>query len=253
MFTEDLHKMIRAENVSVFGIGQASRMSDERSGYRPEDFMLGVQSVICFGIPIPQGVYSATKYNLEATWRSQNLLYRRLDTLSLRISTLLEENGARAIPIYGCMPLGVSEKGTVVGILNQLRMAEITGIGVIGKNGLLIHSQYGSRLMLGGLITTAPLPVMRHPDGEEPGCPSDCQICSDACPVNAILPERKQVNIMRCLSYTARTPAMSRLKFLFLRTRNKKEAARYMSITSFDEHTFHACSNCVSLCPYGDK
>ena len=253
MIVEDLHKMVRAENVSVFGISKASGMSDERSGYRPEDFMPGAQSVICFGIPVPQGVYSTTNYNKEATWRSQNLLYRRLDTLSLRISALLEENGARALPIYGCMPLGVSEKGTVVGILNQLRMAEITGIGVIGKNGLLIHSQYGSRLMLGGLITSAPLPVMRHPDGEEPGCPSDCRICSDACPVNAILPERKQVNTMRCLNHTARTPAMSRLKFLFLRMRNKKAAARYMSITSFDEHTFHTCSNCVSLCPYGDK
>ena len=215
--------------------------------------MPGVQSIICFGIPVPQGVYSTTNYNLEAVWRSQNLLYRRLDTLALRFSTLLEESGARAIPIYGCMPLGVNEKGTVVGILNQMRMAEITGIGVIGKNGLLIHSQYGSRLMLGGLITTAPLSVMHYPDNEEPGCPSECKICSDACPVNAIMPDRKQVDIMRCLRYTARTPAMSRLKFLFLRACNKKAAARYMSITSFDEHTFHICSKCVSLCPYGDK
>ncbi len=253
MIVEELHKIARAENVSVIGIGQASEMSDERSGYRPEDLMPGAQSIICFGIPVPRGVYSTTNYNLEATWRSQNLLYRRLDTLALRISTLLEENGARAIPIYGCMPLGVNEKGTVVGILNQMRMAEITGIGVIGKNGLLIHSRYGSRLMLGGLITTAPLPVMRYPVSEEPGCPSECQICSDACPVNAIMPERKQVDIMRCLSYTARTPAMSRLKFLFLRARNKKAAAQYMSITSFDEHTFHICSKCVSLCPYGDR
>jgi epoxyqueuosine reductase QueG len=151
------------------------------------------------------------------------------------------------------MPLGVNEKGTVVGFLNQIRMAEITGIDTIGKNGLLIHSQHGSRLMLGGLLTTASLPVMRYPDSEEPGCPPDCQICSDACPVNAIMPERKQVNTMRCLSYTARTPIMSKLKFLFLRALNKMAAARYMSITWFDEQTFHICSKCVSLCPYGYK
>jgi epoxyqueuosine reductase len=253
MIIEEFHKIAKAENLSVFGIGQASEMSDAPSGYRPEDFMPGAQSIICFGIPVPQGVYATTNYALEATWRSQNLLYRRLDTLALRISTLLEENGARAIPVYGCMPLGVNEKGTVVGILNQMRMAEIIGIGVIGKNGLLIHSQYGSRLMLGSLITTARLPVMRHPDGEEPGCPSECHICSDVCPVDAIMPESKRVNILRCLNYTARTPAMSKLKFLLLRARNKKAAARYMSITSFDEHTFHICSNCVSLCPYGDR
>ena len=253
MITEQICKIAKDENISVFGIGSASAMADEPPGYRPEVFVPGVQSIICFGIPIPRGVYRTATSNLEVAWRSQNLLYRRLDTLALRFSNLLEESGARSIPIYGCMPLGVNEKGTVVGILNQIRMAEITGIGVIGKNGLLIHSRYGSRLMLGGLLTTARLPVMHWPESEETGCPSDCQICSDVCPVDAIMPERKQVNIMRCLNYTAQTPAMSKLKFLYLRVRDKKAAARYMSITSFDEHTFHICSKCVSHCPYGDK
>ena len=126
-------------------------------------------------------------------------------------------------------------------------------IGVIGKNGLLLHSQYGARLMLGGVLTTADLPAMRYPESEEPGCPPDCQICADACPAEAIMPERKQVKIMRCLSYTSRTPAMSRLKFGLIRMRDKKAAARYMSLNSFDEHTFHICSKCVSLCPYGGK
>jgi len=253
MIIEEIRKIARDENVSVFGIGPASEMADDPVGFRPHDFIPGVQSLICFGIPIPCDVYRTPINSLETVWRSQNLLYRRLDTIALRFSSLLEESGARAIPTYGCMPLGVNEKGTVVGYVNQLKMAEITGIGIIGKNGLLIHSRYGSRLMLGGLLTTASLPVMHYPDSEEPGCPSDCQICSDACPVNAIMPEKKQVNIMRCLSYTARTPAMSRFKFLFLRARNKMAAARYMSITAFDEHTFHICSKCVSLCPYGDK
>ena len=155
------------------------------------------------------------------------------------------------MPIYGCMPLGVNHKGTVVGYLNQVRMAAIARIGAIGKNGLLIHSRYGSRLMLGALLTTASLPVMHAPEEEEPGCPADCRICADACPVNAIMPERKQVKIMRCLAHTARTPAMSRRKFFLLRMRNTMDAARYMSVTSFDEHTFHICSKCVSLCPYG--
>ena len=253
MVIEEIRRLAKDENVSVFGIGSASKMADEPLGYRPEDYMPGVQSLLCFGISLPRGVYCTPNYGLETAWRSQNLLYRRLDALALRFSNLLEKSGAHAIPIYGCMPLGINEKGTIVGILNQIRMAEIAGIGVTGKNGLLIHSQYGSKLMLGGLLTTASLPVTRYPDSDEPGCPPDCQICLDACPVNAIMPERKQVNIMRCLSYTSRTPAMSRIKFLYLRAINKKAAARYMSITSFDEHTFHICSKCVSLCPYGDK
>lgn len=253
VLSNEIYKIARSENMSVLGIGPASEMDNEPLGHRPEDYLQNVKTLICFGIPVPWEVYHTPTYNLETSWRSQNLLYRRLDTLALRFSNMIEEYGAYALPIYGCMPLGVNESGTVVGYVNQIKMVEVTGIGVIGKNGLLIHSQYGSRLMLGGVLTTASLSALCYPKKEESGCPPDCQICSNACPVNAILPERKQVNIMRCLSYTARTPAMSRLKFLFLRGVNKKSAARYMSMTSFDEHTFHICSKCVALCPYGNK
>jgi epoxyqueuosine reductase QueG len=105
--------------------------------------------------------------------------------------------------------------------------------------------------MLGAVLTTVVLPEMHYPEIDEPGCPPDCQICADACPVAAIMADRKQVKIMRCLKYTARTPLMWRPKFLLLRTFNPQAAARYMSLTSFDEHTFHVCSKCVALCPYG--
>ena len=107
--------------------------------------------------------------------------------------------------------------------------------------------------MLGGVVTTADLPAMRYPEVDQPGCPPGCRICVDACPIKAIVPEEKRVNIMRCLGYTARTPLMSRLKFAILRATRPESAARLMNLTAFDEHTFHICSRCVALCPYGDK
>jgi epoxyqueuosine reductase QueG len=149
------------------------------------------------------------------------------------------------------MPLDVNKKGVVGGYLNQIRMGEVTGIGVTGKNGLLLNARFGSRLMLGGVLTTAELPAKRYPEADEPGCPPDCRICADACPVNAIMPEKKQVQIMRCLSYTARTPLMSKPWFFVLSKFKPQAAARYMSLRSLDEHTFHICSRCVALCPYG--
>lgn len=251
MVAEKMLAIAKDETIPVFGIGPAAEMADAPPGFRPMDFIDDVQSVICFGIPIPRDVFKTPKYGLETTWRSQNLLYRRLDTLALRLANLLEERGARAVPIYGCMPLGINAKGAVVGYVNQIRMAEIAGIGTIGKNGVIIHSRYGPRLMLGGLLTTAVLPSRRYPEDEQPVCPSDCRICSDACPVGAIMPDRRQVKIMRCLRHTARTPMMSRLKFLYLRARNPEAAARYMSMTAFDEHTFHICSQCIAVCPVG--
>lgn len=251
MKIDEIQKVIETNNIPVFGIGSASEMKDEPAGYRPEDFLPGAQSLICFGIPLASGIYNSTNYQTETIWRSQNLMYRQLDSISLNLSSLLEQSGAQAIPIFGCMPLGVNDRGAVVGILNQLRMAEICRIGVIGKNGLLINKRFGARLMLGGLLTTASLPKINYPEFGESGCPSECRVCIDSCPVNALMPEKKKVKIMRCLTYTAKTANMSRLKFFYLLKRNKPAAARYMSMTSFDEHTFHICSKCISTCPYG--
>jgi epoxyqueuosine reductase QueG len=252
LIVDQIRKIAAAENIAVWGIGPASAMADEPSFHRPGDLLPGALSLICFALPVPKNVYCMTMYGEETVWRSQNLNYRHLDTMSLRLTNLLEESGSGAVPVWGCQPMGMNERGSVTGYLNQIRMAEVTGIGAIGKNGLLIHSRYGSRLMLGGVLTTAALPALCYPQTDEPGCPPDCQICADACPVKAIMPDRKQVKIMRCLGHTAKTPLMSRLKFIYLRARDKRAAARYMNMTSYDELTFHICSKCVALCPYGE-
>jgi epoxyqueuosine reductase QueG len=226
-------------------------MACEPPGRRPGDLLLGAQSLICFGLPVPKGVFATPVNTLETVWRSQNLNYRRLDSLSMRVAALLEEVGATAVPVYGCMPMGVNGRGQVVGYLNQIQMGSLTGIGVVGKNGLLIHSQYGARLMLGGVVTTADLLEGSSQRAVEPGCPPGCRICADACPVGAILIEEKRVRIMTCLSHTARTPQMSRVRFLLLCKLRPSSAARYMNLRAYDEHTFHICSKCVALCPYG--
>ncbi len=253
MIADQIRQIAMDENIPVLGIAPASAMADEKPGRRPDDLLPGTRSLICFGVPVPRAVYQAPTHALETAWRSQNLYYRRLDTLSIRFAALLEDDGAKSVPIYGCMPLDVNQEGVIVGYLNQIRMGEVTGIGVIGKNGLLLNSRFGSRLMLGGLLTTAILPEMRYPESDEPGCPPDCQVCARACPVEAIMPDKKQVKIMRCLGHTAKIDSMSMPKFLLLRAFNRQAAARYMSLTSFDEHTFHICSECVAQCPYGDQ
>jgi epoxyqueuosine reductase QueG len=138
------------------------------------------------------------------------------------------------------------------GYLNQLRMGEVTGIGTIGRNGLLLHSRYGSRLMLGGVVTTADLPPIGQQAIKEPGCPPECRICLDVCPVGAISTEKQRVDVMRCLNFTARTPLLPKVRFLLLQSLRPRAAERLMNITTIDEHTMHVCSRCVAACPYGN-
>jgi len=249
---ERIQMIADTEDVPVLGTSPAAQMADEPEGYRPEDLLPGAKSLVVFGIPVPRGVYRPVAPKvIENVWRTQGIYYRRLDDLSLRIAAVLEETGDSAVPIFGCSPFSLNERKDVRGHLNQLRMGEVAGIGTRGRNGLLLHSRYGSRLMLGGVVTTAGLPAFRKPETTEPGCPPDCRICIEVCPIKAISPEKKRVNIMRCLQYTSRTPLLPKLRFLLLRALRPRAAERLMSITSLDEHTLHVCSQCVTTCPYG--
>lgn len=250
---KEMKEIAQLEHVDVFGTCPASKMSDETPGHRPNDLVPDAEGLVCFGLAVPKGVFSTPVYSKETIWRTQNLYYRRLDTLALRFAKILDSHGETAVPVFGCQPMDINERGSVIGHMNQIRMAEAIGLGVIGKNGLLLHSNYGSRLMLGGLVTSASLPGIRYPEIDEPGCPKDCTICVESCPVNAIMPEIKKIKITRCLKYTSRIQSFSLLKFLLLKKINNNKASRYMSLASFDEHTFHVCSRCVELCPYGNN
>jgi epoxyqueuosine reductase len=251
--TERLFTLAESEGIPVMGVGPCTALENEPPGYRPRDLLRGAKSMVCFGLPVPDAVYVAGSHRIEIVWRSQNLYYRRLDTMSLRLAQTLEETGMRALPIFGCMPQAIDKRGVLVGYLNMIRMAEVAGIGVIGRNGLLLNSRYGSRLMLGGVVTAADLPAARNHETQEPGCPADCRICLDACPVHAISGKKRGVHVMRCLGYTARTPIMSRLYFGLLTKLNPEAAANYMNPRAFDEHAMHVCSRCVALCPYNGQ
>jgi epoxyqueuosine reductase QueG len=238
------------EKIQVYGINSSNKMKDAPTGFHPDDYLPDSKSIICFALPVPKAVYSLNSYKKEFVWRSQNLIYRDLDTHSLKISNILENNNYKAVPIFGCLPQRYNSKKELAGYLNQIQMGNATKIGFIGKNGLLLNSLYGSRMMLGGVITNAVLPSTYKPHQKEKGCPKDCDICIKICPVNAILPNERKVQIMKCLYYTSRTPFLPKLRFFYLRLFKPEKSIRLLNFTSFDEHTFHICSLCVSECPY---
>lgn len=83
------------------------------------------------------------------------------------------------------------------------------GLGELGRHGSMIHRKFGSNFRLGVILTNLPL-VAHEPDvfGADDFC-TNCRVCSDACPPEAI-PDAKQwvrgtekwyVDFDRCLPY----------------------------------------------------
>jgi epoxyqueuosine reductase len=71
------------------------------------------------------------------------------------------------------------------------------GLGWIGKNGMLIHEQDGSYFFIGTLLTALENDIESELVSDRCGT---CTRCIDACPTNAILPDRT-IASADCISY----------------------------------------------------
>jgi len=75
--------------------------------------------------------------------------------------------------------------------------AQKSGLGWVGKNGNLIHKEQGSFFFIASLITDLPL---TYDDSFAKDYCGTCTRCIDACPTEAILPD-KVINAQKCISY----------------------------------------------------
>ena len=244
---KDIESVFSVARVPVFGAAPVTTLENGVPRYRPTDLLPGAQSVVCFGTPMPRGIYRTAGKPIEMYWRALPMRFRAADDLSLQVATVIEETGFTSSPVFACFPMERRAGGDLWGYASLVRMAEACGIGRIGKNGLLFNSRYGPRLILGGVVTTAILPPTSFPERDEQGCPEDCFVCQERCPIHAIDRSGK-VNNAACSRYSTQHTIFTAM--LQAKEYKPEELQRLLNTAAVDEHNMNVCTACVSACPY---
>jgi len=170
------------------------------------------RSVLAKEVPFEGDVYyisllkafskDLSEQELEEHWRRIAIL---LESIAQQLSRHIISEGYKALPLPvdirlcpSChyhysglchlleMPVAVNKRESIL-LFDHRRAAVETGLGFIGKSGLLISPKYGPRVVVTSLITNAPFQptsklLMPYP------CES-CNECVKACPVGAITDE----------------------------------------------------------------
>ena len=108
--------------------------------------------------------------------------------------------------------------------------ATAAGLGTIGKNTLLIHPTFGSKLFLAAFLSTEKLDPTPLPEPFDP-C-GECRRCLDACPMGTLVAPFV-LDARRCLSYWTLI----------------HRGALPAEISAKRGNRFLGCDTCQSVCP----
>lgn len=179
------------------GIASAGRFASAPEGFRPTDIFSKCRSVIVFAGRIPAGtVFAATPVPYT---QIKEVSTRALDNIGMRLGLLLEEEGALTVPIPGDDPYEYWEPENMYGrgILSMRHAGHLAGLGILGKNTLLLNERYGNMIQIGAVLTDVELE--QDPLSTLESCPEKCAACIDACPQKAL--DGITVNQKLCRSF----------------------------------------------------
>lgn len=211
--------MTREYGADLCGIATAASFSEAPEGFKPIDIYKDCKSVIVFAKSFPKDsmfIESCVPYT-----HIQNFISQYVDRIGMRLCYALSDSGIGAIPVPTDDPYEYWDSKTSHGrgILSMRHAGYLAGLGVLGRNTLLINKKLGNTFQIGAVLLN--IDLESNPPATYRSCPAGCNLCIDSCPAGAL--DGVSVNQELCRPYS-----------------NFKNEKGYI---------LKKCSKCRSVCP----
>ncbi|MDD5250579.1 MAG: hypothetical protein PHY45_16505 [Rhodocyclaceae bacterium] len=171
----------------------------------------------------------------------------------------LDRHGIRAVGISGSFPMEIGRKGEPPFSVSLKHLAQASGLGVMGKNRIVLHPKFGADIYLGAIVIDRPIDDYDQPLAESPCL--NCNLCAVACPTGAIARDG-HFSIPNCMTHNYReklygfvewvhTLADSRSRRDYRRRVGDEETLSWWQSLGYEANTH--CNYCVAVCPSGDE
>lgn len=173
--------------VDLMGVTPVERFNDLPEDYQPTAFLPSAKSVVVLGSQVfkvlTRKLTAHRKFG-EVSFRDfydahNEAVVHDLTQTSYRVARYLTNQGHASVNVGQ----DLTDYRTIQGSFSFTHAAIQAGMGVLGKNGLLITPQYGPRIKLSAVLTEAPLKANDLMNNDVCG---DCDICIKVCPSGAL-------------------------------------------------------------------
>jgi epoxyqueuosine reductase len=191
---EEIKNIILGLGADRCGIAPVERFEGAPEGFRPREVWSRARSVVVFLKQMPSEAIRAE--NPIPYSHTASLMYSTLDRIGLEFAVMMEKQGVRVVPVPTDTPYlhWEEDRKHGMGILSLRHAAYNAGLGILGRNTLLINRELGNMVYIGAVLTDAI--IESDPVVDDFACPPGCTLCVDACPAEAL--DGITVNQKRC-------------------------------------------------------
>lgn len=180
----DLKNFLIKKGASKVGFANVDGLAD-----RFIDLPYGISLVL--KIPKKAMIYIENE-DYESYWYCFHSLVDRLTEISIKGEDYIKNHGYDAFALT--MSRNECDMKKLLSILPYKTIATKSGLGWIGRSALFVTPDYGSAVVLGGILTNMPLTFGTQITDSQ--C-DDCENCQKACPVGAINPQKWNIKLNR--------------------------------------------------------